>query len=172
MQCDDYHSQLLEYLDGDLPGAAKTELEAHLSLCPACQEEVRSLRETLALVANMPAPEPPEAFWRQYLREIRQQVGPAPRGPRLWDWFTTPLLRPVPALAAAIVLVMAVVLTWKSSPERLPTGELTTLNLTQQLAVSQDLDILREMEFLEEIELLENWEVIHSRSIEGPRKAT
>ena len=172
MACDAYRSQLLEYVDGDLTGPAQTELEAHLTLCPGCQQEVQTLRETLALVARMPVPEPTEAFWQQYLRELRQRVAPSPRLPRLWDWFTTPLLRPVPALAVGIVLVLALLLTWQSSPERPPLPELTSLSLTQQLALSQDLDMLQEMDLLEEIDLLEDWELIQSWPIEGPRKAT
>jgi anti-sigma factor RsiW len=172
MACEMYRSQLLEFLDGNLTGAARTELEAHFTQCPGCREEVRVLRETLALVARMPVPEPPEAFWQQYLRELRQKLAPSPRMPRLREWFTTPLLRPVPAMAIGIVLWVAVILSWQSSPERPPIRQLTSLSLAQQLALSQDLDILQEMDLLEDIELLEDWELIQSRTIEGPRKAT
>lgn len=171
MRCEDCRSQLIEYLDGDLTGAAKTNLEAHLNQCLACRDEVHALRETLTLVAQMPAPEPSEAFWQQYLRELRHKVAPAPRL-RLSDWFTVPILRPVPALAAGILLLLAVVLSWERGPDPLPMRELTSLDLTQQLALSQDLDILRQMDFLEEMELLEDWELIDSRTIEGTRKAT
>lgn len=172
MDCQACRNSLLEYLDGELTGAAKTDLETHLTLCPDCREEVRTLRKTLTLIAGMPAPEPPEAFWQQYLRELRQKIAPAPRLPRLGDWFTTPLLRPVPALAVAILLLSAVVLTWRSSSERPPMAELASLSLTQQLALSRDLDMLQDMDLLEEIDLLEDWELIDSRTIEGPRKAT
>jgi hypothetical protein len=82
------------------------------------------------------------------------------------------LLRPVPVLAVAIVLSLAVVLTWQRSPERAPLGELPSLNVTQQLVLSQNFDMLREMDLLEEIELLEDWDLIQSRAIEGSRKAT
>jgi anti-sigma factor RsiW len=172
MTCEAYRSRLLEYVDGDLAGGAQAEIERHLAHCPGCRQEVQALRETLALVARMPAPEPPETFWQQYLRELRQQVAPAPRPTRLRDWFTIPLLRPVPALAVGIALLLAVVLAWQHSPEGPPLPELTSLSVTQQLALSQDLDMLREMDLLEEIDLLEDWEVIQLRTIEGPRKAT
>lgn len=172
MTCEPYRNQLLEYVDGNVTGGARAEIEAHLAHCPGCRQEVQALRDTLALVARMPAPEPPETFWQQYLRELRQQIAPAPRLPRLRDWFTIPLLRPVPALAVGIALVFAVVLAWQRSPEGPPLPELTSLSVTQQLALSQDLDILRDMDLLEDIDLLEDWELIQSRTIEGPRKAT
>lgn len=172
MTCEAYRSRLLEYVDGDLTGGAQAEIEGHLAHCPGCREEVQALRETLALVARMPAPEPPETFWQQYLRELRQQVAPAPRPSRLRDWLTIPFLRPVPALAVGIALLLAVVLAWQRGPEGPPVPELTSLSVTQQLALSQDLDILGEMDLLEEIDLLEDWELIQLRTIEGPRKAT
>jgi len=172
MACEAYRNRLLEYVDGDLAGEAQAEIEGHLAHCSGCREEVQALRETLALVARMPAPEPPETFWQQYLRELRQQVAPAPRSPRLRDWFTIPFLRPVPALAVGIALVFAVVLARQYSSEGPPLPELASLSATQQLALSQDLDILREMDLLDEIDLLEDWELIQSRTIEGPRKAT
>ncbi|MEE8282421.1 MAG: zf-HC2 domain-containing protein [candidate division NC10 bacterium] len=172
MECEAYRSKLLEYVDRDLTAAAHAELEAHLTRCPGCREEEHALRETLALVARMPAPEPPEVFWQQYLRELRQKVAPAPRLPRLQNWLATLTARPIPALAVGIALFLAVFLTWQSSPERPPIRELTSLDLAQQLVLSQDLDMLREMDLLEEIDLLEDWELIQSRIIEGPRKAT
>lgn len=172
MGCEAYRSTLIEYLDGNLTGGARAELEAHLAHCPGCREELRDLQETLTLIASMQVPEPPEAFWQQYLRELRQKVAPAPRLPRLWDWVAALPLRPIPAMAVGIVLILAVFLTWQSSPERPPMRDLTSLNLTQQLALSQDLDLLREMDLLEEIELLEDWELIRSRAILGPQKAT
>ena len=172
MACEAYRSRLLEYVDGDLAGGAQAEIEGHLVHCSGCREEVQALRETLALVARMPAPEPPETFWQQYLRELRQQVAPAPRSPRLPDWFTIPFLRPVPALAVGIALLFAVVLARQYSSEGLALPELASLSVTQQLALSQDLDILREMDLLEEIDLLEDWELIQLRTIDGPRKTT
>ncbi len=172
MECEAYRSKLFEYLDGELAGAAQAELEAHVNQCPGCREELHELHETLALIARMPTPEPPEAFWQQYLRELRQKVAPVPRISRLQNWFASLPLRPIPALAVGIVLILAVFLTGKERPEQPPVPELTTLNLTQQLAVSQDLDLLREIDLLEEIELLEDWDLIRSRDIQGPPRAT
>lgn len=172
MQCDACRSTLFEYLDGGLTGADQAELEAHLTHCPGCRAELQDLRETVALVAGLPAPEPPEAFWQQYLRELRQRVAPAPRLPRLRNWFAGLAMRPVPALAVGIAVILAVFLTWTGGPERPPMPELASLNLAQQVALSEDLDLLREMDLLEAIELLEDWDVIRSSAISSPRRAT
>jgi hypothetical protein len=119
----------------------------------------------------MPAPEPSEAFWQQYLREIRQKATPASRAPRLRNWLAVLWLRPVPALAVAIVLTLAAFFIWTIRPDRPPMPELASLDLTQQLEMNEDLDVLREMDLLEEIELLEDWDLIRSRAVQGLRRA-
>lgn len=172
MECDTYRSKMLEYLDGDLAGAAQAELEAHLSHCPGCREELHGLQDTVALIARMPAPDPPDAFWHQYLREIRQKVAVKKRRSHLWNWLASLPPRPVPALAVGSALIAAVFLTWTMWAERPPMPQLSSLAVTQQLAISQDLDLLREMDLLEAIDLLEDWELIRFRAIEGPRRAT
>ncbi|MFQ5850518.1 MAG: zf-HC2 domain-containing protein [Candidatus Binatia bacterium] len=172
MECDACRGTLLEYLDGDLAGPGRGEVEAHLAHCPGCREQLQELQETLALIARIPAPEPPEAFWQQYLRELRQKVAAVERRPRLRNWLPTLLLRPVPALAVGTALILAVFLTWTLTTERPPLPQLASLAFTQELALSQDLDLLQEMELMEAVELLEDWELIRFRVIQGPRKAT
>jgi len=172
MACDVYRGQLIEYLDGELAVEMRPELEAHLDQCSGCRAELRDLRETLTLIARIPAPEPSEAFWQQYLREIRQKAERVPWWTSaLRHWFATLVLRPIPAVAVAAVLVLAAVVTWRTLPERPPTPELASLDLTQQLLVSEDLEVLQEMELLEEWELFEEWELLRSRVIEGSRSA-
>ena len=172
MACDVYRGQLIEYLDGELAVEMRPELEAHLDQCSGCRAELRDLRETLTLVARIPAPEPSEAFWQQYLREIRQKAERVPWWTSaLRHWFAPLGLRPIPAVAVAAVLVLAAVVTWHTLPERPPTPELASLDLTQQLLVSEDLEVLQEMELLEEWDLLEEWELLRSRVVEGSRRA-
>ncbi len=159
MECETWRSKLLEYLDGDLTGATRAELEAHLIQCERCRDELQSLQDTLALIARMPAPDPSEAFWQQYLRELRQKVAPALRLAGLRDWLASLMLRPIPAMAVGIALILAVFLTWNTLTERrIP--PLASLDLTEQLALSQDLDLLRDMELLETLDLLEDWDII------------
>ena len=172
MACDVYRDKLVEYLDGELIVAMRADLEAHLDKCAGCRAELRDLRETFSLIAQIPAPEPSEAFWHQYLREIRQKAERVPWWTSaLRHWFAPLVLRPIPAVAVAAVLVLAAVVTWHTLPERPPTPELASLDLTQQLLVSEDLEVLQEMELLEEWDLLEEWELLRSRVVEGSRRA-
>ncbi len=172
MACDDYRGKLIEYLDGELGPEMRTDLEAHLDRCSGCRAELRDLRETLSLIARIPAPEPSEAFWNQYLREIRQKAERVPSWTSsLRRWFATLVLRPIPAVAVAAVLLLGAVVTWRTLTERPTMPELASLDLTHQLLVTQDLEVLQEMELLEEWEMLEEWELIRSRVIEGSRRA-
>ncbi|MGH7352249.1 MAG: anti-sigma factor family protein [Candidatus Methylomirabilales bacterium] len=172
MACDVYRDKLIEYLDGELIVAMRADLEAHLDKCAGCRAELRDLRETLSLIAQIPAPEPSEAFWQQYLREIRQKAERVPWWTSaLRRWFVTLVLRPIPAVVVAAVLVLGAVVTWRTLTERPTMPELGSLDLTHQLLVTQDLEVLQEMELLEDWELLEEWELIRSRAIEGSRRA-
>lgn len=171
MECDACRSKLLEYLDGDLTGPAQGELEVHLTQCPGCREELQGIQDTLSLIARMPAPEPPEAFWQQYLRELRQRVA-APSWPaRLQQWLAGFTRRPIPALAVGIALMLVAFLTWNTLIVQPPAPPLASLDLTEQLALSQDLDLLQEMDLLESLELLEDWDVIESRDIPDRQRA-
>lgn len=171
MECDAYRNKLLEYLDGDLTGTPQTELEAHLTQCPGCREELQSLQDTVALIARMPAPEPSETFWQQYLRELRQKVAAPPWRSRLQKWLAGFMRRPIPAVAVTVALMLAVFLTWDTLTERSPAPPLVSLDLTEQLALSQDLDLLRDMDLLETLDLLEDWEVIEFRGIPDRQRA-
>ena len=171
MECSDYRSLLLAYLDGDLAADTRADLDGHLERCPGCRAELQALQETLALVAGIPAPEPSEAFWQQYLREIRLRATPA-SGTSAWrSWLAPLVLRPIPALVVAGVLVATAALTWLNLPERPALPELASLKLTQHLLVGEDLDVLQEMELLEEMDLLEDWDLLRSRAVPGSRRA-
>src|SRR3989304_5301426 len=102
MACDVYRDKLVECLDGELIVAMRADLEAHLDKCAGWRAELRDLRESLSLIAQIPAPEPSEAFWQQYLREIRQKAERVPWWTSaLRRWFATLRLRPVAAVVGA-----------------------------------------------------------------------
>lgn len=171
MACDVYRDKLIEYLDGELIVAVRADLEAHLDQCAGCRAELQDLRETLSLIAQIPAPEPSEAFWHQYLREIRQKTERVPWWTSaLRRWSATLVLRPIPAVVVAVVLVLGAVVTWRTLTERPAMPELRSLEMTHQLLVTQDLEVLQEMELLEDWELFEEWELIRFR-VEGSRRA-
>ena len=53
IRCQEVVELVTDYLEGDLDSATRSELEAHLALCPACAEYVRGLKTTLQLVGHV-----------------------------------------------------------------------------------------------------------------------
>jgi len=54
IRCQEVVELVTDYLEGALDTATRTELEAHLELCPACAEYVRQVRSTLRMVGHVP----------------------------------------------------------------------------------------------------------------------
>jgi anti-sigma factor RsiW len=44
MNCEELHTRLLDFVDGDLPSEEKAAVRAHLAGCPSCRAEVEQLR--------------------------------------------------------------------------------------------------------------------------------
>ncbi len=61
MDCKALNERMLDYFDGALDERTRREVEAHLESCLACREEVESLRETWARLAQLPADAPGSA---------------------------------------------------------------------------------------------------------------
>jgi anti-sigma factor RsiW len=60
--CRELFEKLSDYLDGELDPALCSAIEVHLGDCPPCQDFLRSLERTVALVRRLPAePLPAEA---------------------------------------------------------------------------------------------------------------
>lgn len=53
LACRELVELVTEYLDGALPPAARSHLEAHLSACPACVAYVGQLRQLLRLARRL-----------------------------------------------------------------------------------------------------------------------
>ena len=68
--------QLSAYIDDELSGAICAELRKHLGACPNCEDFVASLRQTVALCRNVPAPHL-SAIDRARMREAILQAATA-----------------------------------------------------------------------------------------------
>jgi hypothetical protein len=108
--------QLPLWIGGDLGPADMAAVDAHLSRCPACQQEAAHLRRSQAWLRETQEP-PFEAGDRARLRrnvlaQIRQEPLPSP----------IQRFRPRPAwLAACAAALLLAVLTWhRDTPVRLP----------------------------------------------------
>ncbi|QCX26240.1 anti-sigma factor [Nocardioides jishulii] len=118
----DIHLLSGAYALGALGDLEEARLEGHLVQCPECTEEVRSLRETAALLAEDLATTPPPELRGAVLDEI-SRVRPLP--PVVPQLRRRAMARLLPLLVAAAVLVVGTgVLAWRpwSSQDMAPTA--------------------------------------------------
>lgn len=83
---------LSAYVDQELTGAARQELEAHLQTCETCRRRLAALRQTVSAVQALPTEAPPRAFTIPPQRQQRRVTTG-------WAWAGG-------ALAAACLLVV------------------------------------------------------------------
>jgi hypothetical protein len=118
MNCKKVQTKLLEYLNNELPDKINQLLENHIKSCPDCQKELEGLKKTMNLFDQLPQvelePEQQDKFLYEVRQKIRQQTQVRPVRYR-WKWL---LPRLVPALAAASILVVFVVMRLKSSDKK------------------------------------------------------
>ena len=56
MPCSSFENRILDYLEDQLPAAAKAEVEAHLAGCPSCRDFARQLRQLDAALCRQVVP--------------------------------------------------------------------------------------------------------------------
>lgn len=70
MSCDP--ERITAYVDGAIAGGACAELEAHLTACPACSEQLAAERDLRARLRALPAVEPRPGFEGDLRRRLRR----------------------------------------------------------------------------------------------------
>ncbi|MFQ5599962.1 MAG: anti-sigma factor family protein [Candidatus Krumholzibacteriia bacterium] len=84
---------LSAYLDGELSGADRERLEAHLGGCALCSSELEALREVHARLCEIPPHDPGASYWKRFPERVASRLpGPVSAGPerfyeRLAAWF-------------------------------------------------------------------------------------
>lgn len=105
--------QISGYLDGTLSANRRRQLDEHLEGCAHCSDEVRELRETVALLRGLPEPEPAENLAQTVLRRVAAGEAESTWRARADGWLadvSDALSSPRIALPAAVlVAVVAVV---------------------------------------------------------------
>ncbi len=72
-ECDKFRMQFTDYLDGELPVAERTELEAHLAICESCAETLRQIRIIQQSLQNVPTLTTSPGFETRLHQMIREQ---------------------------------------------------------------------------------------------------
>ncbi|MEO6796793.1 MAG: zf-HC2 domain-containing protein [Candidatus Dormibacter sp.] len=88
--------QLSAYVDGEVDGPARSDLESHVATCSSCRERLEGIRQTVAAIRALPM----EAPSRTFSIPVPQRAGAPFRWVRAAGWAGS---------AAAAVLVIALV---------------------------------------------------------------
>ncbi len=103
MNCSDYRDRLSSYVDGALEPAKQAELQAHLSSCVGCGQELKALKDMLQALRAMAPPQVPDL-----LPGIHKRLQPV----AWWQLFAMPWPVSLPwhglALATTALLVVLV----------------------------------------------------------------
>ena len=117
MTCHELDERLDDWVDGALPAAAASEVEAHLLSCALCRERERRLRHVLAHAAALPRSlTPPRDLWPGIAQRVTRE--------RSWSWAAGGS-RPWALAAAATVVVGLGAVLWNGpSPSRVRTVQI------------------------------------------------
>ena len=119
MKCGSLRDELMEAV---LSGSelATPAVQEHLAICPACSQEVRSLRQTMALLDEWQVPEPSPYFSARLRARMREEH--ASQSASWLSW----LRRPAVVTAAAALMAVGVGLLegahWKVSHQQTLAG--------------------------------------------------
>jgi anti-sigma factor RsiW len=99
--------RLSAYLEGDLSPDEELRVAGHLAHCEDCSAELRGLSETVSLLRELSAPEPPPGFAERLLARVEEAGAPSARG-RFVAWWERVASGPWLAPAAATALGLGV----------------------------------------------------------------
>src|SRR5437016_10140266 len=106
--------QLSAYVDGELTGADRDDLEQHLTGCSQCSATLRALRATLADMRALPSPAPSEQEpWALRAAITKARKKPAERY-RRWVIAASGV--------AAVAIAVVVISTTGTSPQKTDAG--------------------------------------------------
>ncbi|MDI6809782.1 MAG: zf-HC2 domain-containing protein [Candidatus Eisenbacteria bacterium] len=131
MECREFRKVLREYLDGELEHDKKLLVEKHLALCNDCREAVLALKGFFASIASEPGTELRPFFTEKILARVRSRK----RKPLL--------LRPVPALASIMILVLAsvTIIHFTGTTKRMPPALQVVYPEENSIVLGDKLDI-------------------------------
>jgi hypothetical protein len=153
--CVELEQDLVLFHYGELGGAERRQVEAHVKDCAGC---ARYLEELVNLLPKtVLADEPTQAFWNDYSRELRHKIADLSERQSWWRKLFA-IFHPwaVPALATSAVVALALTFTlgkgvWQSreTPPPVDNAILDVLPMAENLDFFQNLEVLDAMELLE-----------------------
>lgn len=153
--CGELEENLVLFHYGDLDGAERSALQTHLKSCTACGGYLKELDTLLPL--TLKADQPPETFWTDYNRELRQKLD---RAAEKKSWLQTlgELFQPrwMPALATAGVVALALTVTLGRGVWLTNDPSQDDAAIMELLPVAENLEFFKAMDVLDNLDLLES----------------
>ena len=152
--CRDLEEDLVLYYYCELAESDRHRCEAHLKDCESCRATLAAMSKLLPMTAAHD--EPPPAFWDNYSREVRQKLDLAAERKTWWRSLAglfAPI--PMPALATAAMLLLALALTFGKGLWQPSTPAPDDEAFMEVLPMAEQLDFFSDMELLDNLELLE-----------------
>ena len=147
MKCERMEQRLIAYLDSKASPAERREIEAHLTGCQACQEQVAEFRALWGVLDELPLVAPSPSFDAA----VRARVALEPRHASLWSW-----LAPTPRMAFAVTALVAFSV-WLTSFQ--PARQQT--NVVAQVTGSEaEFRVIRDLPVLEDYDVLSNFDAL------------
>ena len=151
--CPDYQETLWLDVHGELDAKDRPAWEEHLKTCAACREERERMRHLMTQIKDeMPLPVLSNEKARTLSRSIKRRLGAETSETSWWRRFVNTPNRFVPALAAAMLVVLAV--TWFSRDLFRSPTVLINREQENKMAVN-DGEVIRNLELLEEMDTLQ-----------------
>jgi anti-sigma factor RsiW len=147
--------ELMPYLRGELAGAEREAVEAHLAACEHCRRERDAFADIVGELRRS-GPEPPPVHWGRWRAELRGRL----ERPRGWRWWA----RPLPAVlslgvASALLAVVWLGIGRVTPPENVASAPPAVAPAPQTTLVEAS-DPLLGQPLAAQIELLEDLDVI------------
>lgn len=130
--CESIDTLAMAYLDDELVGEERRELETHLVACPACRDHVDRERSDISLVrAALVAPPAPDLFKARLAKALDEAQAVEVRAERMRPWaFAGKYLLPGAASIAAVAAILVFVFVPPAGPP--PSGAVATEVVRQQ----------------------------------------
>lgn len=143
--------KLIAYLTGELRGAERERVAAHLAACAGCRREHEAFQRILGdLKASAPAA--PEIHWGRWRAELDARLEARRRRTGFGRWLARPVPLVLSAGVAGVLLALALL-----GPRG---GTRVDLTAADEAVLGDRLDLLRQYPIVERLDLFENFDVI------------
>jgi hypothetical protein len=105
MKCNEYQTPLGDYVDGTLPAADVSTLEAHLAACAKCRATVADFAAIRSMARSLEPHVPAPHVWQKLSSSTSGRRG-------RWSFLSVPLVGWQPAAAAAMAMALTAGLWW------------------------------------------------------------